>query len=1325
MLSLKKIHASSAGAAAKYFAGYYAEGGAEAVGDSEGAATGEPPGRWHGAGAEKLGLAGNISKADLEAILSGTHPKTGEQLIAPQKDRVTNGRDLKAIAARDLTFSAPKSVSAVWAAGNDAQRAGVTEAHNRAVTAALDYLRENGMRYPTGHAGGGGFLKGDAVVALFEHSTSRANDPQLHTHALVFFGVREDGQIKRIDFDMSQIHAAGAVYRSALAAELQRQGFEIERADPKEGFFRIAGVPSELERDWSKRRAQVEAALREAGRTDAVTSSKAAAATRADKENPNRQMNFGRWTEEAKAHGFGPEAIENLRGRVGSAAGMEPGKTDEELIAEAMDKSVVMSEAKLARVVYADSVGRYGPEAAEARLAGLRASLVTLERKKNGRTETRLTTQAVLDREARIAVSAQALAGSRAHAIRPEAVERAIAAVNVGLAKKVPGGALAPEQVAMIRGATDGKGLILVQGHAGTGKTFTLKPVVDLYQDRGYRVVGTSTTANAAKLLGREAGIESSTIAMLKIRLDRGEFALDDRTVVIVDEAGMVSSSDMDFVLGEARAAGAKVILVGDSKQIDPVDAGRPFEDLQDSHPVLELKAIQRQKDERDREVSSYLRNGDAERVVPLLKERGQWHVESSIRAAREAIAHAYADRRAAGHDVLIVAAENSDVKALNNAARSALREFEAIKGLDVEIETVNGNLALAVGDRVLFRHNDLHGGTETTNGTLGEVKWIDRKKLVVSLEDGKRIELRLDHEERIEKALKAKETIDRERSRLQKEGKAEFEERNAKRLENSVNRLGNALDNALNKPSKKEVKEQIAARKEAFKRDRARIANRKHEIRDLSEKSSQLSSEIKSLKAQAVVISKIEHGHAITAHKSQGKSVDESEAIADRPELRRGGDALVFAEGNSLENTSLLYVAGTRNKGQVHFYMRAADESAVIDAIGKPKEKDSVKNHTLKADVAEQQKSKGVEQRESVKADVALGREAPPVTPGDSRPPTARRERESGAREDWRAEEERRWAARQASLDERAREGRERWEREQREHRERQSRLGSGRVLDPVEVALARARGSAEAAAANREAQDKMAVSAWVNSLGGRQKGGDGLRLAGITVDRESFVEASVDEARIEKEHAEARKSVQYMLSREQSDREDGRNMDAIMMEVHRLKTSPDARERFRGEMLEEMQVEIDRRHASGDVGGARYSRSLLVETMRQDRDRFEREREYADARNVIEAKETIERMRASPDPAVREAGEQARKQLGQSNLKQLAGDVTGARVDREKLVASLREQTPERAQKAGREVSEALPEGSPSPEVSKAATAKPAQPAQGRSDGPEMDHA
>jgi len=1234
VLSLKKIHATSAGAAAKYFAGYYAAVDANAVGDSEGAATGEPPGRWHGLGAAKLGLDGNISRSDLEAILSGVNPKTGERLLPPQKDRMIRGRESKAVAARDLTFSAPKSVSAVWAAGNDAQRAGVTEAHNRAVTAALDYLRENGMRYPTGHAGGGGFLKGEAVVALFEHSTSRANDPQLHTHALIFFGVREDGQIKRIDFDMSQIHAAGAVYRSVLAAELQEQGYEVELVDPKEGFFRVTGVPPELERDWSKRRAQVEAALRDAGRSDAVTSSKAAASTRADKENPNREMNFGRWTAEAKARGFGPEAIEGLRSRVGSRAALEPAKTDEELIAEAMGKSVVVSEGKLARVVYSDSVGGYGPRGAAARIERIRGSLVTLERQKNGRVETRLTTQAVLDREARIAHNAAALVADRRHGIRAAAVDAAIARVNRSLAKKSPGAAMTPQQEAMVRGASDDRGLVMVQGHAGAGKTFTLKSVVDLYQDAGYRVLGTSTSGKAAQVLGRDAGIEAETIASLRLKLDKGSVALDDRTVVIVDEAGMVSSADMDDLLAEARAKGSKVILVGDTEQLAPVDAGRPFEDLQKTHGALELSEVRRQKDQADREIGRAIREGRTEDAVTAMKSRGQWHVGSRIADVRSAMATDYADRRAGGQDALMVAAKRADVRALNDAARSALRERGVIRGRDVEVATEAGAKAFAAGDRVLFRVNDSVTGTK--NGTIGEVEAINARRMVVRLGDGERLTLRLDAAERLPKAQAKEAELTAKLAELRAAGKAAFEERQN--------------------------------RSKAPDRVAKEIADREARTRKIGKLSGELEATVKdrrALEGESKALAKIDHGHAITVHKSQGETVRAGEPVRDRPELGNGGDVLVLARGDALESQQLGYVAATRNEGQAHMYLRQDDEEAVIEQLGKRQEKASVNDYEAKESQDPTATLKRDEHRGSVVAQL-----------DDRRIEDARRDRE-----------EEFWAHRDAWMERRLEEAAER----QREERGRDPGADRAQVgaadLTPAELAAARARGAAafhdraDALQANARMGKSAGIFGNVSTTETDRSVSVSQDGSTLHLDRDHFERQAVREAREAKSKAILQQSSSKATEKEAFDKKANQASIELDTEIHRLKNSNDPLERARGERAEEARNKL---HEAGKAGNFRGYQEGVIELrdslakMKQqgsERDLWAQKAEANDPANYQKIRDEIAELRAQGGARQTMRADRLEAGLNESFEREVRGERYGAQTARAQLASSIDE--------------------------------------------------
>jgi len=221
---------------------------------------GEAPGRWEGRGLDELGLpaGGRVGERELEAAFGrALHPATGEQL----------GRGWRAdgVTGYDLCLSAPKSVSALWAIGREVTAAEVLAGHRAAVSAALEYVDGHASFSRVGADGHIQVATGGLAAAVFDHRTSRAGDPQLHSHALVVNKVRcPDGGWRTIDGTELFRHkkAAGAVYQAALRAELTgRLGVgwtEVSR----DGQAEIAGIPERLIRMWSKRTAQV---LAEAG----------------------------------------------------------------------------------------------------------------------------------------------------------------------------------------------------------------------------------------------------------------------------------------------------------------------------------------------------------------------------------------------------------------------------------------------------------------------------------------------------------------------------------------------------------------------------------------------------------------------------------------------------------------------------------------------------------------------------------------------------------------------------------------------------------------------------------------------------------------------------------------------------------------------------------------------------------------------------------------------------------------------------------------------------------------------------------------------------
>jgi conjugative relaxase-like TrwC/TraI family protein len=259
---------------------------------------GEPPGRWAGEGAGRLSLRGPVTQTEFEAALGGLDPKTGDRLVQQ------GGRGRHHAAGWDMTFSAPKSVSVLWALSDEPSRQAVEQAHRSAVLAATAHLERTAA---WARRGAGGSIReptAGLLVAQFDHHTSRAADPQLHTHSFVFnLAPRRDGSwgaiISRELYKAQK--DAGAVYRRALAGELERLGYRLERQ--KDGF-RVAAIPRDIERAFSKRRQAIEDAARTHGYSTPKGMELATLRTRGAKRETKLDGLFKNWQAEAKALGF-------------------------------------------------------------------------------------------------------------------------------------------------------------------------------------------------------------------------------------------------------------------------------------------------------------------------------------------------------------------------------------------------------------------------------------------------------------------------------------------------------------------------------------------------------------------------------------------------------------------------------------------------------------------------------------------------------------------------------------------------------------------------------------------------------------------------------------------------------------------------------------------------------------------------------------------------------------------------------------------------------------------------------------------------------------
>jgi conjugative relaxase-like TrwC/TraI family protein len=259
---------------------------------------GEPPGRWAGQGAERLSLRSPVTHTEFDAALAGRDPKTGDRLIQP------GGRGREHSAGWDMTFSAPKSVSVLWALTDEHDRRAIEQAHRTAVLAATAHLERTAGWARRGRAGSVRERTAGLLMAQFDHHTSRESDPQLHTHCFIFnLAPRRDGSwgaiVSRELYKAQK--AAGCVYRRELGSELERLGYRLEQDSDK---LRVALIPRDVERAFSKRRQAIEEAAQAHGYKTAKGMELATLRTRRPKRDMRLEELFKTWEAEAKAMGF-------------------------------------------------------------------------------------------------------------------------------------------------------------------------------------------------------------------------------------------------------------------------------------------------------------------------------------------------------------------------------------------------------------------------------------------------------------------------------------------------------------------------------------------------------------------------------------------------------------------------------------------------------------------------------------------------------------------------------------------------------------------------------------------------------------------------------------------------------------------------------------------------------------------------------------------------------------------------------------------------------------------------------------------------------------
>ena len=343
-----------------------------------------------------------------------------------------------------------------------------------------------------------------------------------------------------------------------------------------------------------------------------------------------------------------------------------------------------------------------------------------------GKSPARYSTRAMIQAERDMMAEAQRLARARTHGVNPEHIDAALDAFPL----------LSGEQKAAARHVTEPGRIAAVAGAAGAGKSTMLAAAKAVWERQGFRVQGAALAGKAADGLREGSQIESRTIASLEWAWAQGKDRLGPRDVLVIDEAGMIGSRQLGRVLAEARKAGAKVVLVGDDKQLQPIEAGAPFRAIAERTGVAEIGTIRRQREQWAREASMDFAKGHVRDGLSAYRERGHVRFEASREEAKAAIARDWMAGRKDGKDTIVLAHTRADVRDLNEAIRKARAEADEL-GQAAAFQTGQGKREFAAGDRVVFLKNDRELGVK--NGTLGRVEEAAAGRLGVVLDNGER----------------------------------------------------------------------------------------------------------------------------------------------------------------------------------------------------------------------------------------------------------------------------------------------------------------------------------------------------------------------------------------------------------------------------------------------------------------------------------------------------------------------------------------------------------------------------------------------------------
>ncbi|OBQ64318.1 Ti-type conjugative transfer relaxase TraA [Mesorhizobium loti] len=352
---------------------------------------------------------------------------------------------------------------------------------------------------------------------------------------------------------------------------------------------------------------------------------------------------------------------------------------------------------------------------------------------KDGRGEDRFTTRQMIETEQRLHRAADRMAGEEQHAVSQTHREAALAhAKHRGLA-------LSDEQTGALNHIADARGLGVIVGFAGTGKSAMLGVARQAWAAAGYEVRGAALSGIAAENLESGSGISSRTIASMEHNWGLGRDLLTARDVLVIDEAGMVGTRQLERVLSHAANVGAKVVLVGDPQQLQAIEAGAAFRSIHERHGGVEIGQVRRQREDWQRDATRDLATGRIGRAIGAYDAKGMVHQAASRDEARSDLVERWDRDRQAEPQAsrIILTHTNDEVRALNKAARERMRAAGDL-GDELRVDVERGARTFASGDRVMFLRNER--GLGVKNGTLGVIEEVSIQRITVQTDDGRSV---------------------------------------------------------------------------------------------------------------------------------------------------------------------------------------------------------------------------------------------------------------------------------------------------------------------------------------------------------------------------------------------------------------------------------------------------------------------------------------------------------------------------------------------------------------------------------------------------------